>query len=298
MVMDRLSDIRRRYAKDIRAAAKLRSAALVDALATVPRERFLGPGPWQILSTERGSWRRLTRSSRGGYRTTPGTNPRHLYRDVLVAVDPGRGLNNGLPSALAFWLDALDLHTEDHALHVGCGTGYYTAIMAEVVGPAGRVVGIEIDAELAARARENLAYLGNVEVLHGDGGEGAGASFDAIFINAGVSYPREVWLDSLKLGGRLILPLTTDEGKGGMLKVERGGGGYAARFLSTVSVYPCAGSRDAELSRRLRRALAGGRLKSVESLRRGGHEADGTCWIHGSGFCLSTLPVSEGGEAC
>jgi protein-L-isoaspartate(D-aspartate) O-methyltransferase len=298
MVMDGLSDIRRRYAEDIRAAAELCSAALVDALANVPRERFLGPGPWQILSTERDSWRRLTRSSRGGYRTTPDTNPGHLYRDVLVAIDPGRGLNNGLPSALAFWLDALDLHTGDHALHVGCGTGYYTAIMAEVVGPTGRVVGVEIDAELAARARENLAYLGNVEVLHGDGGEGAGSSFDAIFINAGVSYPRDVWLDSLKPGGRLILPLTTDEGKGGMLKVERGRGGYVARFLSTVSVYPCAGSRDAELSGRLRRALAGGQLKSVKSLRRGGHEADGTCWIHGRGFCLSTLAVSEGGEAC
>ena len=285
--MDRLSQIRRRYAEDIRAASRLRSPALVRAFAVVPRERFLGPGPWQILSTERG----------GGYRMTPDSDPRHLYQNVLVAIDPSRRLNNGLPSGIAFWLDALDLHTGDDALHVGCGTGYYTAIMAEVVGTAGRVVGVEIDAELAPRARENLAYLGNVEVLHGDGGEGAGASFDAIFINAGVSYLRDVWLDSLKPGGRLILPLTTDEGKGGMLKVERGEGGYAARFLSTVSVFPCVGSRDAESSRRLRRALAGGAPKSVKSLRRGGHEADGTCWLHGSGFCLSTLPVTVGGEA-
>lgn len=296
--MDRLASIRRRYAEEIRAAANLRSAALVDAFAAVPRERFLGPGPWRILNAAPGLRERLTRGRHGGYRTTPDDNPEHLYQNVLVAIDPGRGLNNGLPSALAFWLDALGLHTGDHALHVGCGPGYYTAIMAEVVGPAGRVVGVEIDAELAPRARENLAYLGQVEVLHGDGGESAGASFDAIFINAGASYPRDVWLDSLRLGGRLILPLTTDEGEGGMLKVERGEGGYAARFLSTVSVYPCVGSRDAELSRGLHRALAGGRLKSVKSLRRGRHEADGTCWIHGSGFCLSTLPVSEGGEAC
>ena len=293
--MDRLASIRRRYAEEIRAAANLRSAALVEAFAAVPRERFLGPGPWQILNAAPGLRERLTRGRHRGYRTTPDDSPEHLYQNVLVAIDPARGLNNGLPSALAFWLDALGLHTAEHALHVGCGLGYYTAIMAEVVGPAGRVVGVEIDAELASRARENLAHLGHVDVLHGDGGESAGASFDAIFINAGASSPRDVWLDGLKPGGRLILPLTTDEGKGGMLKVERGEGGYAARFISNVSVYPCVGSRDAELSRGLRRALAGGRWKSVRSLRRGRHEADGTCLMHGSGFCLSTLPVSEGG---
>lgn len=292
--MDRFSKIRRRYAEHIRAAASLRSAVSVEAFATVPRERFLGPGPWQILSTERSLWRRLPWSFRGSYRTTPDSDPKHLYQDVLVAIDPSRRLNNGLPSVIAFWLDALDLHTGDHALHVGCGTGYYTAIMAEIVGTAGRVIGVEIDAELALRARENLAYLANVEVLHGDGGESVGASFDAIFINAGVSYPRDVWLDSLKPGGRLILPLTTDEGKGGMLKVERVKGGYAARFLSTVSVFPCVGSRDVESSRHLRRALAGGVPKSVKSLRRGGHEADGTCWLHGRGFCLSTRSEDSG----
>jgi protein-L-isoaspartate(D-aspartate) O-methyltransferase len=83
-----------------------------------------------------------------------------------------------------------------------------------------------------------------------------------------------------------------------MLKVERGERGYTAHFLSTVSVFPCVGSRDAESSRRLRGALAGGRLNSVKSLRRGGHEADDTCWLHGRGFCLSMLPVSESGEVC
>jgi protein-L-isoaspartate(D-aspartate) O-methyltransferase len=296
--MDRLSNIRRQYAEEICAAANLRSEALVDAFATVPRERFLGPGPWQILSTERSLRRRLTRSPSAGYQTTPDSDPKHLYQNVLVAIDPSRHLNNGLPSGIAFWLDALDLHPGDHALHVGCGPGYYTAIMAEVVGPAGHITGVEIDADLALRARQNLAYLGNVEVLHGDASEGPDAPFDAIFINAGVSHPRDVWLDSLKPGGRLILPLTTDEGKGGMLKVERGERGYAARFISTVSVFPCVGSRDAELSRRLRCALAGGLSKSVKSLRRGGHKADGTCWLHGEGFCLSTMPVSGGGEAC
>ena len=76
-------------------------------------------------------------------------DPAHLYHDVLVAIDPARRLNNGQPSYLAFCLDALDLREADCVLHVGCGVGYYTAIAAEVVGPGGRVIGVEIDADLA-----------------------------------------------------------------------------------------------------------------------------------------------------
>jgi len=45
-----LADIRRRYAEDIRALANIRSDALISAFAKVPREHFLGPGPWQILT--------------------------------------------------------------------------------------------------------------------------------------------------------------------------------------------------------------------------------------------------------
>lgn len=75
-----------------------------------------------------------------------------------------------------------------------------------------------------------------------------------------------------------------------MLKVERVGEGYAARFISTVSVFPCIGSRDKESNRRLRGALMRGEWREVQSLRRDPHEADDTCWLHGSDFCLSKLP--------
>lgn len=294
--MDSLSYIRRRYAEEIRVTSNLRSKSLVEAFATVPRERFLGPGPWQIPRTECSLWQKLARPLLGSYRITPDNNPKHLYQNVLVAIDPSRNLNNGQPSGIAFWLDALGLRLADHVLHVGCGVGYYTAIIAEVVGAAGYVVGIEIDAALALRARENLAYFDHVEVVHGDGGAHILPPFDAIFINAGASHPRVVWLDSLKLGGRLILPLTTDEGRGGMLKVERWERGFMARFLSTVSVFPCSGSRDEESSRRLQEVLKLKPLRSVASLRREPHEIDNTCWLHGNSFCLSTIPVSKSGE--
>ena len=222
----------------------------------------------------------------------------HLYDDVLVAIDPSRGLNNGLPSYLAFCLDALDLHEGDRVLHVGCGVGYYTAIIAEVVGPTGRVVGVEIDADLASRARDTLSDIHHTEVVQGDGGEYDPGPCDAIFINAGATHPRSVWLDSLRPGGRLVLYLTvalddTGAGKGGMLKVIRKDKGYAARFLSSVAVFHCIGSRDQDANRRLQEAMMRGRWGSVRSLRRDRHTQSETCWLHGDDFCLSTLPVSE-----
>ena len=64
----------------------LRSTRLVDALGSIPREKFLGPGPWQIL--------RLAEAMRG-YEFTPDDDPRHLYDNVLVALDASRNLNNG-----------------------------------------------------------------------------------------------------------------------------------------------------------------------------------------------------------
>ena len=249
--MDNLASIRHRYAEEIRAASNIRSGALVDAFAKIPREHFLGSGPWRIVVTENGLWQKLARRLHGNYRTTPDANPKHLYRNVLVAIDASRNLNNGLPSGLASWLDALDLQAGERVLHVGCGVGYYTAVIAEVVGTSGRVVGIDIDSELASRARDNLAYLNCVEVLHGDGGEYTDEPFDAIFINAGVTHPRSIWLDCLKPGGQLILPLTIGNGKGGMLKIRRRDGAYEARFLSTVSVFPCIGSRDGVSAKQL-----------------------------------------------
>src|SRR5215217_4291394 len=163
--MNNLVHIRRRYAEEIRAASGLRSEALVDAFAKVPREHFLGSGAWQIARTENGLWQKFVRRLRGNYRKTPDANPKHLYQNVLVAIDASRNLNNGLPSGIAFWLDALSLQAGERVLHVGCGVGYYTAIIAEVVGAAGQVIGIEIDSELATRACENLAYFDHVEVL-------------------------------------------------------------------------------------------------------------------------------------
>src|SRR5262245_52453967 len=119
--MPDLAKLRNEFAAQLRAEAHLHSASLVGALERVPRERFVGPGPWQIIDLSSGSL---------GYQRTPDDDPKHLYRNVLVALDASRSLNNGLPTSLASWLDALDLQPGERVVHLGCGTGYYTAIMA------------------------------------------------------------------------------------------------------------------------------------------------------------------------
>ena len=282
-----LAMLRHLYAEEIRAVANVRSAALVRAFATVPRERFLGPGPWQILAPV----------PPGGfpYRTTEDADPRHLYHNVLVAIDTTRRLNNGQPSFLAFCLDALDLQPGDHAVHIGCGVGYYTAIMAELVGPTGRVTAVELDPDLAARARENLSDLPHVAVIEGDGSQHDPGPSDAILVNAGATHPPSIWLDSLRPGGRLLVPLTVafdamGHGRGGMLRIVRHPQGFAARFISEVGIFPCIGARDAELNTQLEAAFRRHTWESVQSLRRDRHEPLETCWLHGEGFCLSTLP--------
>jgi protein-L-isoaspartate(D-aspartate) O-methyltransferase len=235
---------------------------------------------------------RLRRSDRTDDWTT--TDPENLYHhDAIVAIDANRGLNNGQPSALASWIYFLNLKEGDRVLHVGCGVGYYTAIMAEIVGPTGHVLGIEIDPELAARARQNLAGVEHVEVVHGDGGEHAGGQYDAVLVNAGVTHPRPTWLDSLRQGGCMIIPLTAEKGRGGVLIVKRRLHGYAARFILTTQVFDCVGGRDAEMSKRLHDRFVRGSWRSVQSLRRDPHEQSKTCWLHDEGFCLSTLPVVD-----
>jgi protein-L-isoaspartate(D-aspartate) O-methyltransferase len=277
---------RRFYAEEIGAVAGLHSPALLEAFARVPREHFLGPGPWRLGSPDFGMQAGLK------YRVTEDADPRRLYHNILVSIDPERNLNNGHPSTLAAWLDAVDIAAGERMFHLGCGLGYYTAVMAEVSGVKGHITALEVDAGLAARARENLAPWTNVEVLTGDGGVYDPGPADVIFVNAGVTHPRSVWLDHLRPGGRLLVPLTFDvggeAGKGGMLLVQRESDAYTARFLTWVMIFSCTSVRDPELNGRLLKLIGGGKMFSVRSLRRDAHAADETCWLHGQDFCLST----------
>ena len=282
--MDDLVEIRRWYARDLRLRTPVtRNMSVVDAFATVPREKFLGPGPWSILPFSRPDQPF----------TTPDDAPHWLYHDVLVAIDPARSLNNGMPSFWAHNLDHLDLRRGERVLQVGAGTGYYSAILAEMVGPQGRVTAVEYDAELAARARTNAEPWRQVEVVSGDGRAHDAGEVDAIVVFAGSTHPAPLWLDRLGDGGRLIMPLTGKNRGGFMLRAIRHADEFEAAAIGRVCIFPCMGGCDEDAASRLERMLIGAFRDwamgiPIQALHRGAPAAEDAdrVWYHAPGFWL------------
>jgi protein-L-isoaspartate(D-aspartate) O-methyltransferase len=274
------------YAEEIRVVANLRSPSLVDALAHVPREDFLGPGPWDLATAD------PRRPGSVVYTRTPDANPRHVYHNVLVAIDRARELNNGQPATLAAWLDLLNLQPGESFVHIGCGTGYYTALAAAMVGPSGRVVAIEIDAALAARAARNLSALPHVSVAAGDATAWAAPDCDAILVNAGFTHAIPAWLDAMNEGGRLLLPVTagipgSPITSGAMFLVTREAPRFRAEPLMPTAIFGSPTGRADDLNTVIRQAFAAGNWLRVKSVRRDRHAKTDTCCIHGDGVCLS-----------
>ncbi|HVE81954.1 MAG TPA: methyltransferase domain-containing protein [Myxococcales bacterium] len=293
---ERLELIREWYAEELRAIAAIRSEAVVQAFRKVPRERYLGPGPWQLAII--GNPVGLKLSTAGAeYRTTPDANPERLYHNVPVAIDAARSLNNGQPGAVASLIDALDLQPGQRAVHVGCGTGYFTAVMAEVVGPRGRVLGLDVDAALAARAAENLRELPQARAEPGDASRLEGP-VDAILVNAGATHPRAQWLDALADGGRLVVPLTVrfamvplgpGFGSGFAVRLERvSAERFRVRPVAPIAIFDCEGARDPAVEEKLKEIIRNPMgLAQVRSLRRDAHQRGADCALHESGWCLS-----------
>jgi protein-L-isoaspartate(D-aspartate) O-methyltransferase len=284
-----LDDCRRFYAEEIQLAAHLTSPALIDAFARVPREKFLGPGPWHVAMPDM-----ITGSVQ--YIPTADADPRRVYHNVVIALDRSRDLTNGQPGTLAHYIKALDLAPGNRVYHLGAGTGYYTAIMAEVVGPGGEVVATEVHPELGPAARKNLSDRPNVRVHAADGFGFDPGECDAMLINAGVTHPLPLWLDRLRPGGRLAVPVTVSMGpnlgKGVMLKITRKPNGYAVQLISFVAIYSATGLRDQQLEPLLGKALSTGALMKVKSLRRDQHSPIESCAIHGPDVCLSLAEVA------
>jgi protein-L-isoaspartate(D-aspartate) O-methyltransferase len=273
--MTTLAQHRRFYAELICKSMGANDERLIEAFAAVPREDFVGPGPWPIYC---GS----------GYMPTVSDDPALLYQDVLVGLDTERGINNGQPSLHARCLAAVAPAPGESVVHVGAGSGYYTALLATLVGPGGKVTAYEIVPELAAMARKNLAQLDHVSVVNASASEGALPAADVIYVNAGATHPLDIWLDALRVGGRLIFPLTPDEGFGVMLLVKRlDATRFAAQTLIRVSFIPCMGARDEAASKALTAALQVHSLKLVQSLHRG-TPADASAWCVGTTWWLSS----------
>lgn len=279
-----LAIIRRAWAQQIMAAAGVPYERIAHAFAAVRRERFLGPGPWPILR-----WGR-------GYELSPSDDPIFLYTNDLIGIDPARGLNNGQPSFHFVLMAKLDPQPGEHVVHVGAGTGHYTAILAALVGEQGRVTALEHDAGLAAVAARNLSDQATVEVTRTDGTVADFALADAIYVNAGVTYPLPRWLDRLRDGGRLVLPMTAlrtpavpdgPRWTGVVFLIRRRGAQLTARAISEVAIFPCEGARDEAAELALAEALEAGGAERVRHLHRHTQVAEEHCWLRGDGWCLA-----------
>ena len=282
-----LAIVRRAYARHVLANAGVDDARVEAAFAAVRREHFLGPGPWLMPR-----WSRR-------YVPTPSDDPVYLYQDALVGIVPERDLNNGQPSLHAMLIAAAGPRSGEHVVHIGAGVGYYTAILAHMVGESGRVTAIEFDVGLTERLAANFAGQPNVRALQGDGAQIEFTPADVIYVNAGATRPADIWLDRLKDGGRLILPLTSDKGfgenpenipiqrRGAVFRIERRDKEFLAKWISAVAIFPCEGARDAESERALAAALEKGGWDRVTRLLRCDDVPEERCWLKSPDWCLA-----------
>jgi protein-L-isoaspartate(D-aspartate) O-methyltransferase len=143
------------------------------------------------------------------------------YADQALPIGGGQTISQ--PYMVATMSEALGLAGVERVLEIGTGSGYQTAILAEL---AREVVSIERHADLGEQARARLAALGyqNVTVLLGDGSAGvpAFAPYDAILVAAGAPRVPDALKQQLAEGGRLVIPVGP-QGHQSLILVRRNG---------------------------------------------------------------------------
>lgn len=183
--MDSPERARARMVEALLREGRVRSRAVAEAMASVPRHLFL-----------------------------PGSTVETAYADEAVVTKVVDGVpvsSASQPSMVAIMLEQLELRPGQRVLEIGAGTGYNAALMARLVGPAGSVVAVDIDEDLVEQAAANLVATGisGVGLVVGDGAHGhpAGAPYDRIVLTVGSADVRPEWVAQLAPGGRLLLPL-------------------------------------------------------------------------------------------
>ena len=174
--MSSIQQHRKFFAEFIVRGAGSSDERLITAFSDVPREDYVGRGPWPFFV---GS----------GYITSVDDDPRVLYQDALIGLATDRKINNGQPSLHARALAAAAPAPGESVVHIGAGTGYYTAILASLVGARGHVTAFEIEQDIAARASSNLAHLSHVSVKAESANVAEMPNCDVIYVNAGATHP-------------------------------------------------------------------------------------------------------------
>ncbi len=116
------------------------------------------------------------------------------------------------PLVVAFMLEQLEPLPGDKILDIGSGSGWTTALLAEIVGNKGKVIALEVIPELKEFGKKNAAkYNGITEFICADGSKGhiKGAPFDKILVSAAVQSKQipPAWQEQLKIGGKIVAPI-------------------------------------------------------------------------------------------
>ncbi|RWC25572.1 protein-L-isoaspartate O-methyltransferase [Mesorhizobium sp.] len=248
--MTRIEDIRNFYARLLAANAGSPDPRLEAVFAEVPREAFLGPGPWTVIAGN-------------GKVTTPSADPAHIYQNVLVVLDDDKGINNGEPFLHAMWIGKLAPKPGEAVTHIGAGTGYYSAVLARLVSPDGTVTAFELDEKLADLARKNLEAYANATVVHGDAVTTPLPPSDIVYVNAGVVAPPAGWLKALQLGGRMIFPWRPAERVPLAVMVTRTEKGFACDPFMRSWFIPCVGASLADSAAKIPTREQAARSRSI-----------------------------------
>lgn len=168
--------------------------------------------------------------------------PRHMfvnkgmedvaYGDYALPIEEGQTISQ--PYMVGAMTEAMELKGDEKVLEIGTGSGYQTAILAEL---SARVCSIERIASLALRAENALCLLGysnvTIRVFNGTLGWKEESPFDAIIVTAGAPYVPQTLVDQLAGGGRLIIPVG-DRYSQMLTKVIKTLSG-----ATTVNLFPC-----------------------------------------------------------
>lgn len=175
------------------------TAAVERAFRRMPRHAFVLP-PYAVSTDVLASDFAITH------------DPRRVYTDAVVAVNRRRQIYSVAPSVGALLAEQLGISDGMRVLHAGTTDGYYTCILAELVGDGGTVVAVESDEEDAEWTAACVARAGypTVTIRAGDGALGVpeAAPFDRILVSAGAADIAPAWIEQLTDDGRLVVPLT------------------------------------------------------------------------------------------
>ncbi len=227
----RAGEARAFYARQMAVVSGSTDPRLERAFGIVPREAFMPPPPWHVMVGHH-------------FVETPGADPSYLYQNSLVVLDRRKGINNGEPFLHAGWIGAVAPQPGETVVHIGAGTGYYTAILSLLVLEGGSVTALEIDETLAKAAERNLRPFENVTVANANAVQSELPPADIIYVNAGVVAPPVSWLKALKPNGRLIFPWRPSHEIGIAMLVIKTAKGYGVKPLSGAWFIPCVGASD------------------------------------------------------